>query len=352
MYKASYTKYNLQFKQPSGTSRGVLTEKPTYFIQLWKDENPCIIGIGECSILKGLSIDDVENYEDKLADVCQNINSYLESIGVKLAAFPSIIFGIETALKDFENDGKRILFPSDFTDGIEGISINGLIWMGNIGFMKEQLRSKVEEGFRCIKIKIGAIEFEEELKFLITMRKEYPENYFEIRLDANGAFSPSEVREKLRRLSKYKIHSIEQPIKQGNRAEMALLCKESPIPIALDEELIGINSYAEKEALVSSVKPHYLILKPSLLGGIKHCEEWIEIAKRNNVGWWITSALESNIGLNAIAQWVYTLNSKLPQGLGTGQLYTNNIASPLLIEDTKLWYLGRGWNLDRINETP
>jgi O-succinylbenzoate synthase len=351
MFKASHKKYLLQFKQPSGTSRGVLTEKPTYFIQIWNDESPYVIGIGECSILKGLSIDDVENYEEKLADVCRNINNYIEDRGTKLAAFPSIIFGIETALKDFENGGKRILFPSEFTEGIEGISINGLIWMGSIGFMKEQLRSKVEEGFRCIKIKIGAIEFEEELKFLISMRKEYPENYFEIRLDANGAFSIAEVREKMRRLSKYKIHSIEQPIKQGNRSEMTQLCRDSPVPIALDEELIGVNSYEEKEKLVSEVKPKYLILKPSLLGGYKHCEEWIEIANKYNAGWWVTSALESNIGLNAIAQWAFTLNNKLPQGLGTGQLYTNNIASPLLIEDTKLWYLGRGWNVDRINET-
>ncbi len=350
MYKASFNKYILNFKQPSGTSRGMLTEKPTYFIRIWKEENPYVIGYGECSILKGLSIDDVENYENFLAEVCQNIGDYIEDIGSKLKLFPSIIFGIESALKDLENGGKRILFPSDFTDGIEGIPINGLIWMGSIGFMKEQLRAKVEEGFRCIKVKVGSIEFEEELKFLIGMRKEYPENYFEIRLDANGAFSLDEVREKLRRLSKYKIHSIEQPIKQGNRSEMAQLCKDSPIPIALDEELIGIDTIEEKEKLVSSIKPQYLILKPSLLGGFKHCEEWIEIANKYKMGWWITSALESNVGLNAIAQWAYTLNSKLPQGLGTGQLYTNNIASPLLIEDTKLWYLGRGWNLERIEE--
>jgi O-succinylbenzoate synthase len=350
MYKASYSKYVLQFKQPSGTSRGVLTEKPTWFIRIWNDESPLVIGIGECCVLKGLSVDDVENYEEMLAEVCHNITKYVEDSNEKLSAFPSIIFGIEAALKDLENEGKRILFPSDFTDGIEGIPINGLIWMGSIGFMKEQLKSKVEEGYRCIKIKVGAIEFEEELKFLINMRKEYPENYFEIRLDANGAFSLNEVKEKLRRLSKYKIHSIEQPIKQGNRLAIAELCKESPIPIALDEELIGINSYEEKEELVSSVKPQYLILKPSLLGGFRHCEEWIKIADKHKVGWWITSALESNIGLNAIAQWAFTLHSKLPQGLGTGQLYTNNIASPLLIEDTKLWYLGRGWNLERLDE--
>jgi len=351
MYKAKYKKYILNFKQPSGTSRGVLTEKLTYYILIWNDENPYQVGIGECSILKGLSIDDVNNYESILEDVCSNIDNYIEETNSKLIAFPSIIFGIETAVKDLENKGTRILFQSDFTDGIEGIPVNGLIWMGSIGFMKEQLRDKVEEGFRCIKIKIGAIEFEEELKFLINLRKEYPENYFEIRLDANGAFSLTEVKEKLRRLSKYKIHSIEQPVKQGNWTAMANLCKESPVPIALDEELIGVNTYSKKEELVATILPQYLILKPSLLGGFKHCKEWIEIADKYKVGWWVTSALESNIGLNAIAQWVFTLNSKLPQGLGTGQLYTNNIASPLLIEDTKLWYLGRGWNVERIEES-
>ncbi len=346
MYKAAYKKYMLQFKQPSGTSRGVMTERPTYFIQLWNEASHSLIGLGECSVLKGLSIDDVENYEEKLVEVCKNIDTYISDISNKLMKFPSIIFGIETALKDLENGGKRILFPSDFTEGNEGIAINGLIWMGNIGYMKEQLRKKIEEEYRCIKIKIGAIEFEEELKFLNNLRQQY--SNLEIRLDANGAFSLTEVREKLRRLSKYKIHSIEQPIKQGNKHEMAELCKESPIPIALDEELIGVSTHQEKEKLVASIHPQYLILKPSLLGGFKHCEEWIEIANKYNIGWWVTSALESNIGLNAIAQWAYTLKSKLPQGLGTGQLYSNNIASPLIIEDSKLWYLGRDWNLDRI----
>lgn len=349
MYKAKYIKYNLQFKNPSGTSRGVLTEKPTYFLKLWKENEPYIVGIGECSLLKGLSYDDMPGYEEKLANVCLNIDQYTETYYDTLKEFPSICFGLETAIKDLQSRSSRILFPSDFTDGIEGIPINGLIWMGDIGYMKEQLRKKVEEGFRCIKIKVGAIEFEEELKFIINMRKEYPQNYFEIRLDANGGFSLDEVNEKLRRFSKYNIHSIEQPIRQGNWEAMARLCKESPIPIALDEELIGIHSYEEKERLVSTILPQYIILKPSLLGGFRHCEEWIAIANKHNVGWWITSALESNVGLNAIAQWTFTLNSKLPQGLGTGQLYTNNIVSPLLIEDSKLWYMGDGWSFDRID---
>lgn len=348
MYKAKYIKYILEFKAPSGTSRGILTEKEVYYIKLWREDNPGIAGIGECCLLKGLSYDDNPGYEQRLAEVCQNINHYIQDFRDKLTEYPSICFGLEIALKDLQNGGERIIYPSAFTAGSEGIPVNGLIWMGDIGYMKEQLRKKVEDGFRCIKIKVGAIEFEEELKFIINMRKEYPANYFEIRLDANGAFKPDDVHEKLRRLSKYKIHSIEQPVKQGNWPAMAQLCKDSPIPIALDEELIGIHSYEQKEQLISTILPQYIILKPSLLGGISQCEQWINLANKYKVGWWITSALESNIGLNAIAQWTYTLNTKLPQGLGTGQLYINNIASPLMVEDSKLWYLGDEWSLDRI----
>lgn len=351
MYKARYIKYVLKFKNPSGTSRGVLTEKEAYFIKLWDENNPDVFGIGECCLLKGLSYDDKPDYEQKLSEVCRNVEDYLNNLHDKLVEFPSICFGLETAWKDWQGGGKRILYPSDFTEGFEGIPINGLIWMGDIGYMKEQLKKKVEEGFRCIKIKIGAIEFEEELKFIINMRQQYPQNYFEIRLDANGAFKLEEVKEKLRRLSKYTIHSIEQPIRQGNWLAMSELCKESPIPIALDEELIGVNTYPDKEKLIATIQPQYIILKPSLLGGMKRCEEWIEIANKHKVGWWITSALESNIGLNAIAQWTFTLKSKMPQGLGTGQLYTNNIASPLVIEDSKLWYMGDEWHIDRIEET-
>ncbi|HTB32043.1 MAG TPA: o-succinylbenzoate synthase [Bacteroidia bacterium] len=348
MYKAEYKKYLLKFKHPSGTSRGVLTEKPAYFIKIWEDGTRSVIGIGECSILKGLSVDDVDNYEEFLKYVCENINVYIQNLTSELLAFPSILFGVETALKDLKNNGTRILFPSNFTGGLEGIPTNGLIWMGTVEFIKKQLKEKIEAGFRCIKIKIGAIGFEEELSMLSELRMEYQENDLEIRLDANGAFADNEALNKLEQLAVFKIHSIEQPIKQGNREEMAKLCRRSPIPIALDEELIGVLKDEEKERLVSQILPGYLIIKPSLLGGFKHSEEWIEIANKYKVGWWITSALESNIGLNAIAQWTYTLNSKLPQGLGTGQLYTNNIPSPLLMEDTKLWYLGRDWNLDRI----
>jgi len=348
MYKANYKKYVLKLKQPSATSRGILTEKVTYFIKIWEEKNPYIVGIGECCVLKGLSIDDVGNYVDILEDICKNINDYALYFHERLVYFPSISFGIETAFQDLKNEGKRILFPSAFTQGEQGILINGLIWMGDIGYMKQQLKTKIEEGFRCIKIKIGAIEFEEELKLLSGLRTQYSEGDLEIRLDANGAFANTDALKKLEKLSKFKIHSIEQPIKQGDWVQMAKLCKKTPIPIALDEELVGTQSYEEKEKLVSHILPQYLIFKPSLLGGFKHTEEWIAIANKYNVKWWITSALESNIGLNAIAQWTYTLNSKLPQGLGTGQLYTNNIFSPLTVENAKLWYKGSHWDTQQI----
>lgn len=346
MLKARYKKHTLQFKRPSGTSRGVLTQKDTYYIILQKEENA--LGIGECSTLVDLSIDYRDDYEAKLADVCKHINDYIENTYSKLIEWPSISFGVESALKDLENGGKRELFPSLFSQGKEGIYMNGLIWMGNFDYMQEQLEAKIEEGFRCIKIKIGGIKFEEELKLLSQLRAKFSADKIELRLDANGAFKYEDALSKLKELSAFDVHSIEQPIKQGQWDKMAIVCKNSPIPVALDEELIGTFTLAEKERLVSTIMPHYLILKPSLLGGFEASQQWIDIAEKNSIGWWATSALESNIGLNAIAQWVYTLKNKMPQGLGTGQLYTNNIDSPLVVEQAKLWYKNSKWNIDDI----
>jgi o-succinylbenzoate synthase len=348
MFKARYKKYTLQFKRPSGTSRGILIQKETYYIILQSDANEDI-GIGECSTLIDLSIDYRDDYEEKLKQVCDNISEYIIDTYSKLKEWPSICFGIESAIMDLGNRGKRELFPSDFTKGKEGIYMNGLIWMGSFDFMQEQLNAKIKEGFRCIKIKIGGIDFEEELKLLSQIREKYSEKEIELRLDANGAFKYEEALNKLERLSKYSIHSIEQPIKQGEWEKMAEICKQSPIAIALDEELIGVNSWKNKEKLVSTIMPQYLILKPSLLGGFVSSREWIHIADKHNVEWWMTSALESNIGLNAISQWVYKLNNKLPQGLGTGQLYTNNIQSPLVVEDSRLWYKDASqWDINEI----
>lgn len=344
--KASYKKYVLNFKRPSGTSRGVLTQKETWFIILEEDGK---LGIGECGILRGLSIDDRPDYEDKLKWICENIYLGEETLLKELAEFPSIQFGLETAFLSVKGTSPYILFPSLFTEGKDTIGINGLVWMGEEQFMKEQIEEKLAHGFNCIKLKIGAIDFDKELALLSLIRQHFGPETIEIRVDANGAFTPKEAPEKLQRLSEYTLHSIEQPIKQGQFAEMAKLCKESPIPIALDEELIGVFSREDKKELLKKINPQYIILKPSLVGGIRGSEEWISLAEELGIGWWITSALESNIGLNAIAQWTYTKANPMPQGLGTGALYTNNFDSPLAVKQGKLHYLPESeWNIKEL----
>ncbi len=349
MLKASFTKHILNFKQAGGTSRGVLHEKPSWFLKIFDADNPEIFGIGECSIIPNLSPDDYEKLEPLIQKVCEDIDFYKNNFD-KLTRFPSVQFALETALLDLKNKGQRILFPSEFTLGKDVIDINGLIWMGSKEFMQSQIKEKIEEGFKCIKLKIGALNFEEELNILKGIRKEYNTNEIELRLDANGAFHPSHALEKLKRLSGFNIHSIEQPIKAGQFEVMASLCEHSPIPIALDEELIGIWNPNEKQNLLTQIKPQFIILKPSLLGGLEKSLGWINLANKNQTGWWVTSALESNIGLNAIAQWTYQLQNKLPQGLGTGKLFTNNILSPLEIKKAKLFYQPEiNWNLKPIN---
>ncbi len=340
--------YTLHFKFAAGTSRGVMHEKEGYFLIL---ENNGYTGIGECSTLPGLSIDPVKGYIEKLQEVCNQLSNGDKIRDIDLKDFPSIAFGLETALLDLENRGTKKLFAGTFADGVEGIPINGLVWMGDKVFMEKQIREKIASGYRCIKLKIGALDFETELEILSNIRKNYAPQELEIRLDANGAFNPSEALEKLTRLAEYSIHSIEQPIKAGQWDQMASLCEKSPIRIALDEELIGIKNIQEKEGLLIAIKPSYIILKPSLLGGFAKSLEWMDVAKKSKVDWWVTSALESNIGLNAIAQWTSSLQTSLPQGLGTGQLYLNNIISPLAIENARLWYKPEiGWNLNPILE--
>ncbi|MGB3343792.1 MAG: o-succinylbenzoate synthase [Aequorivita sp.] len=332
---AQFKKHVLNFKRPSGTSRGVLKTKDTYFIILKSDEG---FGVGECGLLRGLSVDDRPDYEEKLQWVCDNIFLGIEKLYESLEEFPSIQFGIETAFKSMESEDPFVLFPSEFTDGKSSISINGLVWMGDKAFMKAQIAEKLKEGFRCIKMKIGAIDFKSELELLKSIRKEFSSSEVELRVDANGAFSPSDALEKLKRLSDFQLHSIEQPIKQGQLMEMARLCEETPLPIALDEELIGIFSEVKKNRLLDTIKPQYIILKPSLVGGFKGSDTWINLAEKYGAGWWITSALESNIGLNAISQYTFTKSSKLPQGLGTGSLYNNNVESPLEVSQGALHY--------------
>lgn len=335
MIKATYQKYILDFKQASGTSRGVLTQKETWFLILEKDNKK---GIGECGILRGLSIDDRPNYEEKLQWICQNIHLGKQKLYDDLTEFPSIQFGVEMAFLSLESENPLELFPSEFTQNNESIDINGLVWMGEPSCMKEQIEQKIAENFTCIKLKIGAIDFNKELELLQFIRTHFDAKTIEIRVDANGGFSPEEALSKLNQLHKFDLHSIEQPIRQHQIAEMKKLCQETPFPIALDEELIGVFSLEHKEELLHKIKPQYIILKPSLVGGFQGTHEWISLAEKHNIGWWITSALESNIGLNAIAQFTFTLQSHLPQGLGTGGLYTNNFDSPLEVKEGQLWY--------------
>lgn len=333
--KATYHKYLLNFKRPSGTSRGVLTEKETWFIILEQDGKK---GIGECGILRTLSIDDRPDYEAKLKWTCQNIHLGEKALWEALIEFPSIQFGVEMAFQSLASETPFLLFPSEFTKTQKSIPINGLVWMGEPSFMKEQIEEKLAQGFNCIKLKIGAIDFEKELALLRFIRENYDAKTIEIRVDANGGFTSDEALDKINQLSEFEIHSIEQPIAKNNTDRMSELCKNTPIPIALDEELIGVFSYEEKEALLRKIQPQYIILKPSLIGGFRGSKEWISLAEKYNIDWWITSALESNIGLNAIAQWTFLQQNPMPQGLGTGGLYTNNFDCPLEVLEGQLWY--------------
>ncbi len=333
--KASYKKYILNFKKPSGTSRGILSQKETWFILLEQNGKK---GIGECGLLRGLSIDDRNDYEQKLQWICKNIHLGEQSLLESLIEFPSIQFGLETAFLSLQSKTPFELFPSPFTKGEKAIPINGLVWMGNEQEMKLQIEEKLAQGFNCIKLKIGAIDFQKELDLLAFIRQHFDAKTIEVRVDANGAFSENLALSKLNQLAGFEIHSIEQPIKTNQHDMMSELCKTTPIPIALDEELIGVFSVKEKEKLLQKINPQYIILKPSLVGGFQGTKQWIELAEKYNISWWITSALESNVGLNAIAQFTFTLQNNMPQGLGTGSLYTNNFVSPLEVKNGKLWY--------------
>lgn len=382
-YKAEYTKHTLHFKFNARTSRSVLKCRDTFFIRIIDTNDPQIVGIGECGPLIGLSIDDIPDFEDILTNVCDNIGylpqidkpsqieqviNYLDSkihnrqssiVNRQLEDYPSIKFGIETAFLDLLNGGKRMIFNTPFSRGEKAISINGLIWMGDKDFMRRQIREKTEQGFNCIKIKIGALDFRQECELLKDIRRDYSSKEIILRVDANGAFSNDQALERLNTLSEYDLHSIEQPINKANSKSeirnskykirntkwenMAMLCADTPVPIALDEELIGVHDQEIKKMMLETIMPQYIVLKPTLLGGFQSTKEWIKIAEKLGIGWWITSALESNIGLNAISQFTGTFDIKNHQGLGTGQLYHNNIPSPLKIDKGCL-YLDK--NLD------
>lgn len=330
---ASFYKHVLKFIRPGGTSRGVLTTKDTYILEIADGDKK---GTGECAVFRGLSYDDRPDYEEKLAQLCRNIYAGRTDILSEFAHYPSIIFGYEQALLNLKHGG-TLYFPGSFTDGKKSIRINGLIWMGTADFMRQQIFEKLNSGFNCLKLKIGT-DWNSEREIIKELRKTFSAEVLELRVDANGGFTFNEVPSVLRELSELKVHSIEQPIKAGNTDQMAELCSTPPLPVALDEELIGVVTAEEKFALLNKIKPQYIILKPALTGGFSGADEWISIAEELQIGWWITSALESNIGLNAIAQYTAQKNTVLPQGLGTGALFSNNFPSALELRGEQLRY--------------
>ena len=331
----------LHFKQPAGTSRGVYTTRKSYYLTITDDNRSSIKGVGECATLPDLSCDAVPEYFKILSDVCRMVEQTGNIPYDILRPYPSILFGLETAFAQLDANGSTRLYDTPFGRGEEGITINGLVWMGTFEEMYSRLETKLKAGFHCVKLKIGAINFDKELDLIKHIREAFDKNTIELRVDANGGFSPDNAMERLEALAKYDIHSIEQPIKQHQWGEMARLCKETPLPIALDEELIGVNVKSMKEYLLDTIRPQYIILKPSLHGGMYGCTEWIQMAKERGINSWITSALESNVGLNAIAHYcakTYGPSVSMPQGLGTGQLFTDNIDMPLVIDGDKIWY--------------
>lgn len=331
--EATYLQYLLQFKRPSGTSRGVLLDKETFILTISEDGRK---GVGECAIFRGLSFDDRPDYEEKLKWLCENINQDTDFLKGELKEFPSIWFGYEQAIQNLRYGGS-LYFPSEFTEGKSAITINGLIWMGDAAYMEEQIEEKLEKGFHCIKLKIG-VDWKSEHVILQKLREKFSKEQLELRVDANGGFSKEEAVTVLQQLADLHIHSIEQPIKAGNWDDMAELCAKTPTPIALDEELIGIIDPEKKKQLLERINPQYIILKPALVGGFSGSDEWISLAENQNIGWWITSALESNIGLNAIAQYTFTKKNPMPQGLGTGALFVNNFESDLELRNELLWF--------------
>lgn len=341
-YHIMITPRTLHFKQPAGTSRGTYTTRQSWFIKAESDSIPGVKGMGECAPLPDLSCDARPEYEQTLRQLCRMTEMTGQLNYDMLRPYPSMLFGLETALADLEHGGTATLFDTPFARGEEGIEINGLVWMGSYDEMLARLEEKMRAGFRCVKLKIGAIDFERELDLVRHIRSAFDKSRIELRVDANGGFSPAEAPHRLEQLARYDIHSIEQPIRQHQWPKMAALCRESPLPIALDEELIGVNVRSMKQALLDTIHPQYIVLKPSLHGGIYGCREWIQMASERGIGNWITSALESNVGLSAIAHFcakTYGPGVSMPQGLGTGQLFTDNIPMPLEIRGEKIFVI-------------
>ena len=338
MIRARWTETRLIPRFPLGTSKGVITERTVWYLLAWYEERPDVIGIGEAALFPGHSKEFPADVRTKLLELCADTTNWQQRLADDLVDVPSVRFAVEQCLKDLEVSGSKVLFPSDLTLGRKGIPINGLVWMGDAREMRERIKERIAAGYTCIKMKIGAIGIEEELAILRDVRKEFGAKDLTLRVDANGAFDARMALDLLKRLADLEVESIEQPIHAGLIEHMGELCATTPIPIALDEELIGHNTREAKVDLLDTVRPQAIVIKPSLVGGWKAAQEWIDLARPRGIAWWITSALESSIGLNAIAQWTATLKVDRPQGLGTGSLYVNNIASPLIAESGELRY--------------
>ena len=341
-YHIDITTRVFHFKEPAGTSRGVYRTRVSRFVHLTSDDLPGVAGVGECAPLPRLSCDDLPDYDAVLRRHCDDVCARGGIDVDALRDVPSMLFGLETAWLQLHRGGSMALSDTPFARGEEGIPINGLVWMGDFDTMARRLEQKLAQGFSCVKIKIGAIDFADEMALIRRLRDRYGSERIELRVDANGAFSPAEALGKLEQLAHYDIHSIEQPVMAGQWQEMARLCESSPLPIALDEELIGVNTPERRRQLLDTIRPRYIILKPSLHGGMAGCREWVALARERGIGSWITSALESNVGLNAIAHLAAELYGPaitMPQGLGTGQLFTDNIDTvPIAIRGDKLWF--------------
>lgn len=331
MLKAQWCRYRLDFRFVARTSRETMLFKDTYFIRVFHSAAPEVCGLGEVALFRGLSADDTPDFETALARACQLPDGVLPPMS-------AIRFGFETALADLAAGGTRCFWPSQWDEGRYGIQTNGLVWMGDKPTMLARVEEKLEQGFGVLKLKIGGIDFDDEVDIISSVRRRFSRDVLEIRLDANGSFTCDNALERLDRLSRFGIHSLEQPIMAGQPEAMGRICRQSPVPVALDEELIGCRDRSDIDALLSEVRPAYIILKPSLCGGFAAADDWIDAATRLGLGWWATSALESNIGLNAIARWVALKNPAMPQGLGTGALYHNNISSPLQMKGDRLYY--------------
>ncbi|MDR0881213.1 MAG: o-succinylbenzoate synthase [Candidatus Adiutrix sp.] len=339
--QATILRRTLIFYRPARTSRGVYHQRLARYVWLRDADDPAKSGLGECSPLPDLSCDFSPDYDRLLGEHLRQLTQTGQLDRDRLRPYPSMLMGLETAWRQWQRSGQPgggwPLWDSPFSRGEQGLAVNGLIWMGGPDFMRDQIEAKLAQGFSCLKLKIGALNFEEELAILARLRRRFPDNDLTLRVDANGAFTPGEALEKLGRLADLRIHSIEQPLRAGQAAEMAALIEKTPLPIALDEELIGIHDLAAKKKLLENLRPQFLVLKPTLHGGFSGAEEWLTLAGSLGIDWWATSALESNLGLNAIAQWCATLADEKPQGLGTGGLYANNLTLPLALREERLW---------------